>query len=296
MKWGRKKSSSPSSSSSHSSIISRVFPVSSWLSKFRQKKFDLDVNKPDNKKPCLSDSGWEKGMRFYSMDEDDAYWKLSFREQEEEEMVKARKSTGGINPVWGRGFDQFRVGSREMEFTKRVDELKFSEMVSEVKKTKEREKLMQKSSTKADCAFDEIIRVKTISGESRGRKNCNRVKVKAYSPRTECKIRAIEEMKKARMRMKKKMENGAEGKTVFDSFAVVKSSFDPERDFRESMAEMIRERGIFRSEDLEKLLACYLTLNCDEYHDVIISVFREVWMEMNGVYNNDYRMQNERLF
>ncbi|KAL7102749.1 hypothetical protein ACP275_08G137400 [Erythranthe tilingii] len=244
-------------------------------------------------------------MKFYSMDEDDAYWKLSFRE--EEEMVKTRKSTGGINPVWGRDFDRFRVGLREIEFTKRVEELKFSEMVSEVKKTKEREKLMQKrsgvsgsrkpSSTMEDYAFDEI-RVKTISGESRGRKNCNRVKVKAYSPRTECKIRAIEEMKKARMRMKKKMDEngGAEGKTVFDSFAVVKSSFDPERDFRESMAEMIRERGIFRPEDLEKLLACYLTLNCDECHDVIISVFREVWMEMNGVYNDYHRMQNERLF
>ncbi|EPS69579.1 hypothetical protein M569_05187 [Genlisea aurea] len=70
--------------------------------------------------------------------------------------------------------------------------------------------------------------------------------------------------------------------TVFDSFAMVVSSFDPMRDFRDSMVEMIRERGITRCVDLERLLACYLTLNGDEYHHIIFAAFREVWCDMKN--------------
>ncbi|CAA0827540.1 Protein of unknown function (DUF1264 [Striga hermonthica] len=106
-------------------------------------------------------------------------------------------------------------------------------------------------------------------------------RVKAYSPRTECKIRALEEMKRARSKMKKE-KGREEGKTVFNDFAVVKSSFDPQRDFRDSMVEMIRVKGICRPEDLEELLACYLALNSDEYHRIIIKVFRKVWFELKG--------------
>ncbi|KAK4421134.1 Transcription repressor OFP5 [Sesamum alatum] len=132
------------------------------------------------------------------------------------------------------------------------------------------------------------IKVKTESAytsrESQSRKMKQNNRVKACSPRTECKIRAIEEMKKARMRCKKKERKEqieVEGKkSMFDSFAVVKSSYDPQQDFRDSMVEMIREKGIDRPEDLEELLACYLTLNHDEYHDLIIKVFRQVWIEL----------------
>lgn len=112
-------------------------------------------------------------------------------------------------------------------------------------------------------------------------------KVKAYSPRTvarnECKIKAIEDMKraKAKTKMKKKTESVERRKTGFDSFAVVKSSVDPQRDFRSSMIEMITEKQIKRSNEMEELLACYLTLNADVYHDVIIKVFRQVWFELN---------------
>ncbi|KAF8030910.1 hypothetical protein BT93_D0183 [Corymbia citriodora subsp. variegata] len=66
-----------------------------------------------------------------------------------------------------------------------------------------------------------------------------------------------------------------------ERFAVVKCSYDPQRDFRESMMEMIIERRIRRSKDMEELLACYLTLNSDEYHGLIIKVFRQVWFELN---------------
>ncbi|KAL0321318.1 UNVERIFIED_CONTAM: Transcription repressor OFP5 [Sesamum radiatum] len=121
------------------------------------------------------------------------------------------------------------------------------------------------------------------SRESHSRKMKQNNRVKACSPRTECKIRAIEDMKKARMKSKKKERKEqieVVGKTMFDSFAVVKSSYDPQQDFRDSMVEMIRAKGLDRPEDLEELLACYLMLNHDEYHDLIIKVFREVWIEL----------------
>jgi uncharacterized protein (TIGR01568 family) len=64
------------------------------------------------------------------------------------------------------------------------------------------------------------------------------------------------------------------------SFAVVKSSTDPPRDFRESMMEMIAENKVQTLEDMEELLECYLSLNSREYHGIIMEVFREIWLEI----------------
>ncbi|XP_030466714.2 transcription repressor OFP2-like [Syzygium oleosum] len=70
-------------------------------------------------------------------------------------------------------------------------------------------------------------------------------------------------------------------RSVSDSFAVMKSSVDPQSDFRDSMMEMIVENDIRASKDLEELLACYLSLNSDEYHDLIIKVFKQIWFDLN---------------
>ncbi|RCV18265.1 hypothetical protein SEVIR_3G294300v4 [Setaria viridis] len=64
------------------------------------------------------------------------------------------------------------------------------------------------------------------------------------------------------------------------SFAVVKASTDPPRDFRESMVEMIAENKVQTPEDMEELLECYLSLNSREYHGVIMEVFRGIWLEI----------------
>lgn len=69
-------------------------------------------------------------------------------------------------------------------------------------------------------------------------------------------------------------------RSLSDSLAIVKSSFDPQRDFRDSMVEMIVENNISASKDLEDLLACYLSLNSDEYHDLIINVFKQIWFDL----------------
>ncbi|CAN0903722.1 Transcription repressor OFP4 [Linum grandiflorum] len=69
-------------------------------------------------------------------------------------------------------------------------------------------------------------------------------------------------------------------RTFAESFAVVKSSMDPERDFMDSMVEMIVENDIKGSKELEELLACYLSLNLDKYHDVIVRAFEQIWFHM----------------
>ncbi|WMV51785.1 hypothetical protein MTR67_045170 [Solanum verrucosum] len=72
-------------------------------------------------------------------------------------------------------------------------------------------------------------------------------------------------------------------KKIQESFAVVKSSRNPQKDFRESMVEMIVENNIRTSKDLEELLACYLSLNSDEYHDLIIKVFKQIWFDITEI-------------
>ncbi|CAA2934503.1 Hypothetical predicted protein [Olea europaea subsp. europaea] len=61
-----------------------------------------------------------------------------------------------------------------------------------------------------------------------------------------------------------------------ESYAMEKYSKDPHSDFRASMVEMIVEKQIFGSNDLEKLLHCFLSLNEASYHGIIFDVFNEI--------------------
>ncbi|CAN6993297.1 unnamed protein product [Brassica oleracea var. botrytis] len=62
-----------------------------------------------------------------------------------------------------------------------------------------------------------------------------------------------------------------------ESFAVVKKSHDPYKDFRKSMVEMIVERQIFAAAELQQLLQCFLSLNSLQHQSVIIQVFLEIY-------------------
>ncbi|KAJ9168660.1 hypothetical protein P3X46_020157 [Hevea brasiliensis] len=89
-------------------------------------------------------------------------------------------------------------------------------------------------------------------------------------------------MKKAKLKMKQKAEEKEmEEFKGLESFAVVKCSYDPQKDFRDSMIDMIKEQRMSQPEELEELLACYLTLNSDEFHHLIIRVFRQVCFNLN---------------
>ncbi|CAF2069735.1 unnamed protein product [Brassica oleracea var. botrytis] len=118
-----------------------------------------------------------------------------------------------------------------------------------------------------------------------GTKESNKVRV--FSPRAseKCRVRAIEDLKKAKLRARKHehelVKEGADREMENESFALVKCSSDPQRDFRDSMIEMIMENGINHPEELKELLVCYLRLNSDEYHDMIIKVFQQVHHDLN---------------
>ncbi|GMJ14744.1 ovate family protein 5 [Hibiscus trionum] len=118
-------------------------------------------------------------------------------------------------------------------------------------------------------------------------------KVRVFSPRTASKIKALEDMKKAKLKMKVEKQNTISQRTDLENFAMVKCTFDPEKDFRDSMMEMIRENRISQPEELEELLACYLTLNSDAYHDLIIKVFQQVWFDMDQT-SSEIELQNEQ--
>ncbi|XP_047973296.1 transcription repressor OFP1-like [Salvia hispanica] len=76
-------------------------------------------------------------------------------------------------------------------------------------------------------------------------------------------------------------EEGKKGAFFSESFAIVKASFDPEKDFKESMMEMIVENNLREAKDLEELLACYLSLNSNNYHDLIIKAFEQIWAQLH---------------
>ncbi|KAK3432922.1 hypothetical protein EUGRSUZ_D00431, partial [Eucalyptus grandis] len=126
------------------------------------------------------------------------------------------------------------------------------------------------------------------------REQPRRSRVRVHSPRAaRIEVRRprspVEDAKKAssksaRARTKTAKKGGEDDVAKanrLERYAVVKCSYHPQRDFRESMMEMIVERRIRRTEDMEELLACYLTLNSDEHHELIIKVFRQVWFELN---------------
>lgn len=63
-----------------------------------------------------------------------------------------------------------------------------------------------------------------------------------------------------------------------ESLVVVKSSADPQKDFRESMVEMVMENDLRRPKELEELLMCYLSLNSRKYHGIILKEFKKIWV------------------
>lgn len=72
-------------------------------------------------------------------------------------------------------------------------------------------------------------------------------------------------------------------KRISESFAIVKCSYDPRRDFRESMVEMILKNDICESKDLQELVRCYVSLNSEEYHPVILEVFDQIQSSLLGI-------------
>ncbi|PWA58026.1 putative transcription repressor OFP9 [Artemisia annua] len=63
---------------------------------------------------------------------------------------------------------------------------------------------------------------------------------------------------------------------LFVMVALEKSSYNLRKDFRDSMMEMITTNRISQPKDLRRLLNCYISMNSEEFHGVILEVFHEV--------------------
>ncbi|XP_077236928.1 ovate family protein 1 [Tasmannia lanceolata] len=146
---------------------------------------------------------------------------------------------------------------------------KFSDPIRDQIQKKETEHTKFRGSAKLEEKIRHSAR-KSISQSSQG------LRIRTNSPRLASrKLQATNRKNTSTM--------GSRRNSVSESFAIMKSSFDPQRDFRESMVEMIVENNIRASKDLEELLACYLSLNSDVYHDVIIKVFKQIWFDLTDI-------------
>ncbi|KAG0457082.1 hypothetical protein HPP92_021923 [Vanilla planifolia] len=65
-----------------------------------------------------------------------------------------------------------------------------------------------------------------------------------------------------------------------ESVVVVKDTADPLEDFRQSMLQMIVEKGIVEGTELRDLLRQFLCLNSPIHHGVILRAFAEIWEEI----------------
>lgn len=320
MMWRGKKSSSPPQSSSTSSIfhLSWFSKTKKTKKNFDRKPINGEIDL--GCKGMQIPTSWKKGKFSGGDDGSDWRLSFGDENLEVGKSRMVLKSVWYDSESENQEFSIPNCQSRWIDdVAEREEALKFNQMVSNIRKLRElpccenelrrrsekerkfrnknggdmgEKKLdFQKQSNKAKevnlvLAKSENQRKSVYISTEPQRKTTKHIrKVGAYSPRTayriECKIKAIENMKREKKKSEKKLrEKPAEERTAFDSFAVVKSSFDPQSDFKKSMVEMITANGITKAQELEELLACYLTLNDDVYHDTIIKVFRQVWFEL----------------
>uniref|UniRef100_A0A1J3J9H6 Transcription repressor n=1 Tax=Noccaea caerulescens TaxID=107243 RepID=A0A1J3J9H6_NOCCA len=180
---------------------------------------------------------------------------FSFYEEKDDEFVDPSK---------------FKIASKNKAFTKhRVresDSMGKTCPASNITKKPQKSQLSVKINREIEEEVDECRAEKKVSS---GRKSSAGINLKRVnSPRIQ-----LSGTRRSTSRSERKQ-------VVLESFAVMKRSVDPQKDFRESMVEMIEENNIRAKKDLEDLLACYLTLNPKEYHDLIIQVFEQIWRQL----------------
>lgn len=91
---------------------------------------------------------------------------------------------------------------------------------------------------------------------------------------------------------------------VKEGMALVKYSYNPYMDFRDSMMQMIVDTNMdINDSDLEELLFCYFSMNSPELHDLIERAFTDIWIEVQAAilierfYHNPYAECNiQRIF
>lgn len=282
-KSGRKKTSQTVSSST-SNVFSKL-----WISRFKNTK-GCEGPQPEPESSDCKTKANHIPLPKQCSNSDGFYWRLSFGKENDEgdESLCSSDNKLNVSPV-GYGssgnmiFDQTKIrdlisGDADEDFRKSPEDCTFED--PNLEEEWQKVKNMKINEIKSN---DQNHRKSFHISRKHGGN------VKCHSPRTIAKaaykIKALEDVKKPLMKTKERVTEDA-FRTSLDSFAIVKTSFHPEQDFRDSMIEMIMEKRIRKTEELEELLACYLTLNCDGYHDLIVKVFRQVWFELNHLHFN----------
>ncbi|CAL9044314.1 transcription repressor OFP8-like [Musa acuminata AAA Group] len=102
-----------------------------------------------------------------------------------------------------------------------------------------------------------------------------------------CTARPTDDKEEERKRWHQRSgSEGAGGRRVEESVAVVKETEDPLGEFRRSMLQMIVEKEIVDGEELRELLRRFLALNSPRHHDTILRAFAEIWEEVFTGHDN----------
>lgn len=129
--------------------------------------------------------------------------------------------------------------------------------------------ILSSTSFSNDWSHDFIDSVETVSGKS--------IEKEMYNVKKAKELRRCESIAASASALWRIIARTVHGTKVRESFAVVKRTENPYEDFKKSMLEMILEKQIFETKDLEELLRCFLSLNSRLYHGVIVEAFSEIW-------------------
>lgn len=129
--------------------------------------------------------------------------------------------------------------------------------------------ILSSTSFSSDWSHEFIDSVETVSGKPTEKEMDNVKKARG--------LRRCESIAASASALRPMIARTVHGTKVRESYAVVKRTEDPYEDFKRSMLEMILEKQIFETKDLEELLRCFLSLNLRLYHGVIVEAFSEIW-------------------
>ncbi|VVA90242.1 unnamed protein product [Arabis nemorensis] len=248
------------SNRSHTSLEAKVLQISPRNSVYMMQSKRKSVYKPSPASSSSVSAGFNKN-------------KIKF-------LPNQDSSAASSNLKLSSSAEDIIIDMRNRDFKKKMfKEIKVSDSIKKAcpasNRTKESRKIhhlsvkvnnKDKVEEEAACRIQKKHQKTSVSSGRRSSANSPRIKVRVSSPRVQVAPR--------------RSKSRSQSRQVINSFAVIKSSLDPKKDFRESMVEMIAENNIRSYKDMEDLLACYLSLNPKEYQDLIIKVFVQVWLEV----------------
>ncbi|CAE5956751.1 unnamed protein product [Arabidopsis arenosa] len=256
----RHSSTSYFSNRSHTSFDSKILQISPRNSPHKIQSKRKTVYKPSPPSTSSVSAGFNKKKIKFHRNQDSFSASSYLKYSSSEDDIIIDMNNRDFKKKMFKEINKFDSTEKACPASNRTKETLLTHHLS-VKVNKEKEYQEEDA-----CRIQKKHQKTLVSVGRRSSAKSTRIKLRVSSPRIQVSPR----------RSKSRSQN----KQVLDSFAVIKSSLDPKKDFRESMVEMIAESNIRTSKDMEDLLACYLTLNAKEYHNLIIKVFVQVWLEV----------------